>query len=329
MRRLDVRWICATSNRIVRRVLPVWFVVTSGLLLFQHFVLFPGDILGIDARIYYRGAEAWLAGQDPWDQVIYLRTPSQSYPSHFTGLPPTVLAVAPWTILPESVVVAIWLGLSVFAAILMVRRLGLPMYYLAFPPLVQGVLAANPHIVLLTLVISNRSRLSAIAPLVKIYMVAPLVGEQRWRTIALVAGALLVSVAAAPSLWLAYLGKARFISERILVESNAGYSSYTLPLLLIPTVVALMVIGVVNLRLAGWLAVPAAWPATQWFYSTMALPVIRPWMGLLLAADAKLAPAVVVWVVAVRHLPAARQRVKQVWRRLVDRGNRSSDESSL
>ena len=117
---------------------------------------------------------------------------------HFSGLPPTVLAFIPFAALPESVTAWGWVGLSVAAAILIVRRLKLSWWYLAFPPLVLGVYAGNPQIALLALLLVGAGPLGAV---LKVYAVVPMAGEGRWRALALTGAIFAASVAVAPGLW--------------------------------------------------------------------------------------------------------------------------------
>lgn len=292
-----------TMNRWAVRIgLPVWFVLIDIGMLLQSFVFAPGDILGIDARIYRRGAAAWLAGRDPWAELAVVRVGSETYPAHYTGLPPTVLVTLPWAVLPEDVVAATWIALAAVAAVWIVRRLGLPWYYLAFPPLVQGVLAANPHVPLLALALIGHPLVAAMAPLHKIYFIVPLIGTRRWRAVVLTLLVFGATVVVAPGLWRSYLERLPMISARILEESLGGYSVWTVAPLVVVVVVALLVIARDDLPTTGWLAVPALWPATQWFYATLALPVITPWMAFLLAADVRGMPGFVVLLVAVLYL---------------------------
>jgi len=61
------------------------------------------------------------------------------------------------------------------------------------------------------------------------------------------------------------------------------------------TAVALLILAVRDRRAAGWLAVPAAWPSSQFHYSTMALPVMSPLLAVLLAVPvARLAPVAII-----------------------------------
>jgi hypothetical protein len=48
---------------------------------------------------------------------------------------------------------------------------------------------------------------------------------------------------------------------------------------------------------AGWLAVPALWPGTEYFYATFALPLRSPWLAAALALSEPRAAAVVPWAI--------------------------------
>ena len=291
-------------------ILLPWFLLIDALQMFEWFVPGHGDTLAIDAHIYYRGAAAWLAGANPWAQFAITRWGTTVYPAHFTGLPPTIVAIAPWTILPEQAVAAAWLVISIASALYIIRRLRLPLVYLFFPPLVEGVLAANPHVALVALALSSRPLLAAIAPLVKLYMVVPLVGERDWRALSLAAVGFGATVLLANDLWRGYLSQAAMIAPRLLVESLGGYSAYGNAPLLAVTLTALVIIGLTDIRTAGWLAVPAAWPATQWFYATLALPVVTPIMAFFLALPVRGMAPVVVICVAVAMVPKALANVR-------------------
>jgi hypothetical protein len=75
--------------------LALWFCAWSVLDQIGHLGNFGGD-----ARLYYEGAAAWLAGRDPWSVSLG--------GVHFAGLPPTVEVFAPFTILPVDVVAVVW-----------------------------------------------------------------------------------------------------------------------------------------------------------------------------------------------------------------------------
>ena len=66
-------------------------------------------------------------------------------------------------------------------------------------------------------------------------------------------------------------------------------SAWFFPVLVPFAVVAMVVMG---RERASWWAVPALWPATQWYYSLMAMPALTPITAAILAAPIQGAPAV-------------------------------------
>ena len=77
-------------------------------------------------------------------------------------------------------------------------------------------------------------------------------------------------------------------------------SAWRFPLLLPPTLLALWVL---RHRGAEWFAVPAVFPATQFYYVSMALPALvgRPMLAALLALPVPLMP-IVVCALAIRQV---------------------------
>ena len=58
------------------------------------------------------------------------------------------------------------LVIGIVASVWAIRQLGAPMWWLAFPPLVDGMWNANPHVVVLPLLLAS---LAPIAIVVKVY----------------------------------------------------------------------------------------------------------------------------------------------------------------
>lgn len=101
------------------------------------------------------------------------------------------------------------------------------------------------------------------------------------------------------------------ISTRLEYESTQGWSAFYFPMLLVIAVAALLLLALRDRRAAGWLAVPAIWPSSQFHYSTMALPVMSPLLAVLLAIPDE--RAIAMW--AQRLVPIA--ITLEVVRRLV------------
>lgn len=270
-----------------RRILPAWFIAMS---VAQTVIPAPLEgWVGYDAHIYYRGAAAWVAGGDPWSAFNQL---GNQY-AHFAALPTTVLAMAPFTILPESTFVVLWIVLSTVAAVAIVRRLRLPFWWIAFPPLVNGVVVGNPDIVMLALLLSHRPQIKAVAPFLKIYALVPLIGERRWPAIVWSGGLIVGSIVIAPALWIAYMSQAGEIAVRLGHEA-ISWSAWGVWPLFIFAGAFVLILAAVDLRAAGWLAVPALWPATEAHYGTMAMPVATPLLGALLAVPVHVVPPLAV-----------------------------------
>jgi hypothetical protein len=139
----------------------------------------------------------------------------------------------------------------------------------------------------------------AIAVLLKAYGVVPLLGERRWRAI-LIAGALgFTTVLIAPALWIKFISSLGGRTGRLLEESTGGgFSAFGDPILMVGAVAALLLIARRDLRAAGWLAPIALWPASQFHWSTLAMPVMTVPMAYLLALPAQGLPPIAVMVYA-------------------------------
>jgi hypothetical protein len=235
--------------------------------------------LGMDATIYHRAVVAWLEGGSPWDAAVVVGR----WPYHYAGTPVTTVLMAPAGLLAEATFTVAWLGLTWVAASWTLRRLGFPLWWLLFPPLAEALYSANPQVIVLALLVANSSIASAVATALKVYAFLPLLGERRWRQVAAAIGLTALTVVAAPGLWLEYVRQFGFISGRLAHEATRGASAFYFPALLGLTLAALAVLALRDRRAAGWLAVPAVWPASQFHYSTMALPVMSPLLAALLA----------------------------------------------
>ncbi len=248
---LDARFIRAT---VARWFTPVWFAAISALQVVP--ALASGGPDPGDARLYVAAARAWLSGDDPW-AVGY-------HGVYFAAPPPCLLPVAPFALLPDPAGWASLTVVAVLAALLTIRMLQLPPWWILFPPLVNGALAGNPQLLLIPLLLGPAAWLAAI---IKPYALVPIVIAGRWRQV-MIAGLLLV--ATAPLLpWGTYIDDLGVVTANLADQSRYGFSAVIAIVLAAPVAVALFVIGRDR---ATWLAVPALWPAQQWYYGTLALP---------------------------------------------------------
>jgi hypothetical protein len=273
--------------------LAAWFLLQS----YQRIAYFRHSSvpLGQDIRIYYRGVQIWLAGGDPWSAAVVLR---QHATFSYAGSPATTVLLAPSALMSEGQFTALWLALSALSAVAIVRWLGLPVWWLLFPPTVEALYSGNPQLVVLMLLLAGAGRAGVVADSVavalKIYAVVPLLAERRPRRVIFALGLTLVTVVAAPSLWIDYLSRFGAISARLAHESAGGFSAFYHPVLLVPTAIAIVLLWRRDRKAAGWLAVPALWPSSEFHYSTLAQPVMTPILAVLLAVpDRGLAPVAI------------------------------------
>jgi hypothetical protein len=248
-------WIHALLRRYW---LPVWFVANSAVGI--AYAARDTSLLYFDARLYLDATRVWLAGGDPW-QV-------QLAGNYFAAPPPSLLPLVPIALLPPDLGVAV-VATSVFAAAFAtVRLLRLPWWWLLFPPLVQCVLSANVHGLLIPLILL---RAGALASFLKIYAMVPMVLLDRWWATAITVVALIATAPLLP--WGLYLSELDVISARLAEQTEFALPTVAL-LLAVP--VAAFAMAVVGREKAAWLAVPALWPAQQYYYGTLAMGARSP-----------------------------------------------------
>jgi hypothetical protein len=262
--------------------LPAWFVAIDLLWLAKP------EVFAIDARHYQRAASAWLAGGDPWKVV-------EGGAGNYAAGPHTLLFYAPTSVLPLEVSAAVWMALGFVASLWLVRRLGLPIWWVLFPPLAHAIWNGNPQTIALALLVLGTPWGAVVAVGLKLY--AALALATRPRTAVLVGIALLVSLVVLP--WQLYLDDGLGVGDHLGTAWNG--SAWRFPILVVPTLLGLWVL---RRQGAEWFAVPAVWPATQFYYVGMALPAItdRPILAALLALPVPLMAPVVVMTLAVLEL---------------------------
>ena len=277
---------------VERYWLAVWFGVIS---LMRLSSLATGQI-GFDARLYLDATRAWLAGGDPWISIEAQR---------FAAPPPTLIPLAPVAVLPEPVGIAILVGLAVAGAVATVRLLRLPWWWLLFPPFVDAAWNGNPQNLLVPLILVGAG---PVAAFLKIYAIVPIALTLRWRALLVTATFLLVTAPLLP--WASYIAQFGDLSAALAEQSDGGLSATALPWLLPIALVALVFAG---RERAAWLAVPAVWPATQWYYSTLAVPAATPLAGAILAVPIPGAAVVATVVVAINRRNTTRERLAADW----------------
>jgi hypothetical protein len=244
-------------------VLPVVFAI--GCWPYPQLVLADPRILGSHAAIYTDAARTWLAGGNPWYVGPELAI--------FAGPPPMLLPFVPFINLPLDLTRSVWVVGSLTMAVCALRRLELPPYFLAFPPVFSVIVIGHPEMLVLWLIVLG-GPLSGLAVLVKPYAGVALLAERRWRAILLAAAALLVTAPFLP--WAQFVQELPHIGTSLLVQ-NTGDPVLETPLLVPLAIVALAWIGV---RRGLWLAVPLLWPYAQPTYKVMTVPALSPVIAL-------------------------------------------------
>ena len=123
----------------------------------------------------------------------------------------------------------------------------------------------NPQSVAMALLVAGGSLAASLAVLIKLYAGIPLLG--RWRDLIVAGTVLVVTLVVLP--WPMYLDHGLGIGA--FTHSWNG-SAWRVPVL-VPVVA--LALWVLRRDGAQWLAVPALFPVTQFYYVAMALPAIR------------------------------------------------------
>jgi hypothetical protein len=246
----------SAADRVVRAVLIAVFVVVTLRLAIPPLVV--GLPFGWDAVVYTQAAREWLQGGNPW----MLR----GYANGFAAPPPSFLPFVPFTLLPDQVVSVLWVGIALLSAVYCLRRIGLPAWWLLFPPVSLGIMTGSSALLVTALLLRGSVLTDGFGVITRIYAALPLVVLGRWRSL-VVAGVLLL--ASAPMPWGLYWEERARVGQ--LLEGTADLSAASAPWLVPLAVVGLVLLG--RWR-AAWLIVPTLWPNTQLYYSVIALPVL-------------------------------------------------------
>jgi len=199
--------------------------------------------------------------------------------------------MVPFAVVPADIAVALIIGLGLIGTAWAIRRLGMPLWWLAFPPFIDGLYNANPHVLLVPLLVAGAAPL---AVMVKAYAgLVPLVLGQ-WRMVALSAALLVITAPFLP--WATYIAAWPSLAETLAQQSDGGMSATSIPVLVPIAIVALIFMG---RRRAAWWIVPVLWPSTQWYYASLAMPGATLVSGVILAIPVPWATTLAASMVAV------------------------------
>jgi len=276
-----IRWrFIATS--VARLLLPLWFVIYGALMAGN---LISHDFQFIDIEVYRTAAAAALAGQDPWAV--------QPGALAFAGPPPTLLLFMPLTFVPLEVAIVVATAVFVGAAVWAVHRLGLPLWWVLFPPVLECLIVGNPDVLVLAFLLV-RGPLAGVAVVAKVYGIIPLVYQRRWGSVAL--GSILAALTI--PLWPSFIANLGSIADNLDAQAE-GFSAWG-TWWLVPTLLALWF-----LRRKGseWLVVPGLWPHTQTHYGAMSLPVMSryPVAAAIVGLGTPLAPPIAIIIIALQE----------------------------
>ena len=278
-----IRW-----ARVGDAALAAWFITLS-LMRLAH--LNTGEPFS-DSTLYLRGTAAWLRGEDPWS--VHMTT------LYYAAAPTSLLPMAPFALLPEPVGLAVLFVLALAASFWTLRRLGLPWWWITWPPLVDNLWNGNPQLFLVPLLLGP---VAWLAPIVKAYAVVPLIIQLRLRTLLITAAIGVLTLPLLP--WGLFLSRLSETSTLLSEQSQGGMSAWFFPVLVPFAAIALIAMG---RERASWWAIPALWPSTQWYYSLMAMPALTPLTAAILAAPVQGGPAVAAIVAALELWWRARRR---------------------
>jgi hypothetical protein len=293
------------TGLVARYWLQTWFAIETFLGLAQAAA--DTRYIFFDARLYDAAARAWLSGADPW-QV-------QLAGNYFAAPPPTLLPLVPFALLPVEVGYLALTAVVAIGAVATIRMLGLPWWWLLFPPLVQSVISGNVQSLLVPLILGGAG---PIAALLKVYAGVPLVILGRWRSLLVLTAVL---VATAPILpWATFVAEYGTIAARLSTQNENGLPNSVLLALSPLVLVALWIVG---RQRAAWLAVPAIWPAQQFYYGTLVLPTKSAIAAAIVAFPAAGSGTVALFVLAVitwrEHRKAGRTGSANLLRHFADR----------
>ena len=220
-------WGFIRRRTVTGLTIAVFLVGTGGT---APFFLVPNTgNLWIDAHIYFRATEAWLAGANPW-AVTFNGIP-------FAAPPPALLLNLPLQFLGEEHAVWVWAVANTLSVAYLLRRFRLPIWYVVFLPIAEGWLAATPDLTLAALVFLGGSWLAA---LVKPYSIPAILAESRLKVVLVAFGLGIVTIPLLP--W------SEFFASRALIQGafedyTQTVSAFGDPVLMVVTAVALVSLG--------------------------------------------------------------------------------------
>ncbi len=185
--------------------------------------------LWIDAHIYYRATEAWLAGTNPW-AVTFNGIP-------FAAPPPALLLNLPLQILGEELAVWVWAVVNTLSVAYLLRRFRLPIWYVVFLPIAEGWMGATPDLTLAALVFLGGGWFAA---LMKPYSIPAILAASRRKAVVVAFGLGVVTIPLLP--WSEFFAS-RALIQRAFEDYTQMVSAFGDPVLMVVTAVGLVSLG--------------------------------------------------------------------------------------
>jgi hypothetical protein len=258
-------------TRVGDLALITWFAALSAFSILSSIL---ENAFGWDALIYSHAARALLAGENPWGPA--------GATALYAGPPPGLLPYLPFAAVPDPIVAGAWVVIAGACAIYVVRHLGLPAWWLLFPPVVVAILAGSTALPVIALLVRGGALAEGIGVAFRPYAAVPLAVLGRWR--GTLAAAAIVIVTAPFLDWPRYLADFAGITATLAEQSKGGQSAAVVPWLIPVAAICVLLLG---RKRAAWLIVPALWPFTQGYYGVIALPVVAgvPFVALAMAIN--------------------------------------------
>ena len=220
------------------------------------------DSFGGNVQTYHAAAQTWLNGEDPWASAYATTFGPQVLIAPPPSLAPYLLTA--W--LPVGAATWVWVGAGAVAAVLAVRALHLPIWWILFPPLLFDVFWGSIDPILLAFLVIGPRWLAGVF---KVTFIPAILAERAWRDLVIVGVLLALSLVVLP--WGTFLRHLPDMVEPTVVQTNGGTSAASNLPLAFATAVALIVLG---WRRGWYLFVPALWPLNAAGYAVVSLPVL-------------------------------------------------------
>jgi len=217
-------------ERVAWRVVFGIALVLSAFWIIGFYVEDGAKYLFVDAHVYFRATQAWLDGSNPWT-ATYLGVP-------FAGIPPTLLLNVVFIPFGESVAVAFWAVANTASMILLIRRLGLPLWVIVLQPVLEGWLSGSPDLALAGAIVLGAGWIAA---LTKPYSAPVLIADRRWLQLGAAVAVGIITIPLLP--WFVLYESRAIVAESFAQFAGNPVSAAGSPVLIVAVLVALVSLG--------------------------------------------------------------------------------------